>query len=49
MAKEQHFKGIGVAAGIAIGKAYVRESGAVDVPERRIPKKQVAKEQKTAE
>ncbi len=46
MAKEQHFKGIGVAAGIAIGKAYVRESGAVDVPERRIPKKQVAKEQK---
>ncbi len=46
MTKEQHFEGIGVAAGIAIGEAYVRESGAVDVPERRIPKKQVAKEQK---
>jgi phosphotransferase system enzyme I (PtsI) len=46
MAKEQHFEGIGVAAGIAIGPAYVRESGAVDVPERRIPKKQIAKEQK---
>ena len=46
MTKEQHFEGIGVAAGIAIGKAYVRESGTVDVPERRVPKKQVAKEQK---
>ena len=46
MAKEQHFDGQGVAAGIAIGTAYVRESGAVDVPERRIPKNQVEKEQK---
>ena len=46
MAKEQHFDGLGVAAGIAIGTAYVRESGAVDVPERRIPKNQVEKEQK---
>ena len=46
MAKELHFDGLGVAAGIAIGTAYVRESGAVDVPERRIPKKQVEKEQK---
>ncbi|MCH7831752.1 MAG: phosphoenolpyruvate--protein phosphotransferase, partial [Proteobacteria bacterium] len=46
MTKEQHFDGLGVAAGIAIGTAYVRESGAVDVPERRIPKKQVEKEQK---
>ena len=45
MAKEQHFDGLGVAAGIAIGPAYVRESGAVDVPERSIPKKDVAKEQ----
>ena len=44
MAKEQHFDGQGVAAGIAIGTAYVRESGAVDVPERRIPKNQVEKE-----
>ncbi len=46
MAKDQHFNGLGVAAGIAIGTAYVRESGAVDVPERRIPKKEVEKEQK---
>ena len=45
MAKEQHFDGQGVAAGIAIGTAYVRESGAVDVPERRIPKNEVEKEQ----
>ncbi len=45
MAKEHHFDGLGVAAGIAIGPAYVRESGAVDVPERSIPKKDVAKEQ----
>ena len=46
MTKEQHFDGLGVAAGIAIGTAYVRESGAVDVPERRIPKKEIEKEQK---
>ena len=46
MAKEQHFDGLGVAAGIAIGTAYVRESGAVDVPELRISKNQVEKEQK---
>ena len=45
MAKEQHFDGLGVAAGIAIGTAYVRESGAVDVPELQIPKNQVEKEQ----
>ena len=45
MAKEHYFDGLGVAAGIAIGPAYVRESGAVDVPERSIPKKDVAKEQ----
>jgi len=45
MAKEQHFGGVGVASGIAIGKAYVRESGSVDVPERRITKKQIKAEQ----
>ncbi len=45
MTKEQHFNGVGVASGIAIGKAYVRESGAVDVPERRITKKQIKAEQ----
>ena len=46
MAKEHLFQGLGVAQGIAIGPAYVRESGAVDVPERRIHKKEVASEQK---
>jgi len=46
MADEQHFDGLGVATGIAIGPAYVRESGAIDVPERRIPKKDIAAEQK---
>jgi len=46
MAKEQHFDGTGVAKGIAMGTAYVRESWAVDIPERHIPKKEVAKEQK---
>ena len=44
--KEQHFDGLGVAVGIAIGPAYVRQSGAVDVPERKIPKKKIASEQK---
>ena len=46
MANEQHFDGLGVAAGIAIGPAYVREIGAIEVPERRIPKKDVAAEQR---
>ncbi|MBI3114185.1 MAG: phosphoenolpyruvate--protein phosphotransferase, partial [Rhodospirillales bacterium] len=46
MAKEQNFEGLGVAPGIAIGPAYVRESGAVDVPERRILKKEVPGEQR---
>ena len=45
MAKEQHFEGLGVSLGIAIGTAYVRESGAIDVPEYRVTKKQVAAEQ----
>ena len=45
MAREQHFEGLGVSLGIAIGTAYVRESGAIDVPEYRVTKKQVAAEQ----
>lgn len=44
--KEQYFDGLGVATGIAIGPAYVRQSGAIDVPERKIPKKKIASEQK---
>ena len=45
MAKEQRFEGLGVSLGIAIGTAYVRESGVIDVPEYRVTKKQVAAEQ----
>jgi phosphotransferase system enzyme I (PtsI) len=45
MAKEQQFEGLGVAQGIAIGPAYVRESGAVDVPERHVAKREIPKEQ----
>ncbi len=45
MAKERRFKGLGVSLGIAIGTAYVRESGVIDVPEYRVTKKQVAAEQ----
>ena len=45
MAKEQRFEGLGVSLGIAIGTAYVRESGAIDVPEYRVTKKHVAAEQ----
>ncbi|MDA1089638.1 MAG: phosphoenolpyruvate--protein phosphotransferase [Proteobacteria bacterium] len=44
--KEQHFVGLGVAVGIAIGPAYVRQSGAVDVRERKIAKKAVEAEKK---
>ncbi len=33
---EQVFKGLGVSHGIAIGPAYVRETGAVEVPEYRL-------------
>ncbi len=44
--KEQNFDGLGVATGIAIGPAYVRQSGAIDVPERRIPKRKITSEQK---
>jgi phosphotransferase system enzyme I (PtsI) len=44
--KEQILDGLGVAIGIAIGPAYVRQSGAFDVPERKIPKKKITSEQK---
>ena len=44
--KEQQIDGLGVAPGIAIGPAYVRQSGAIDVPERKIPKKKIPSEQK---
>ena len=43
---EKKFNGLGVATGIAIGPAYVRQSGAIDVPTRKIPKKKITSEQK---
>jgi len=43
--REQIFNGLGVATGIAIGPAYVRQSGAIDVPTRKIPKKKITSEQ----
>jgi len=46
MTKERQFEGLGVATGIAIGPAYVREPGGVDVPVHRVAKRQVAAEQK---
>jgi len=49
MAKEQRFEGLGVAMGIAIGPAYVRDHGAVDIPVRKIAKKDVAAEQRRLE
>ena len=36
MSEERRFKGLGVSAGIAIGIAYVRESGAIEVAEYSI-------------
>ena len=42
--QELFFDGVGVAAGIAIGPAHVVESGALNVPEYRIKRNQVAGE-----
>ena len=42
--QELFFDGVGVAAGIAIGPAHVIESGALNVPEYRIKRSQVAGE-----
>ncbi len=41
---EQVFDGLGVSIGIAIGPAYVRESGTITVPEWRVPMAEVDKE-----
>jgi phosphotransferase system enzyme I (PtsI) len=42
--KEQSFLGLGVSPGIAVGPAYVREHGAVDVPDHHINPNDVADE-----
>jgi len=45
MAGEREFRGLGVAPGIAIGPAYVRETGGLEVPEHAIRKADVKREQ----
>ena len=45
-AMEKRFEGLGVSSGIAIGPAYVREAGALDVPEYLVKKKDLAAEEK---
>ena len=42
--KERVFQGLGVSPGIGIGIAHIRESGAITVPEHRIPLSRVAAE-----
>ena len=44
--KEKVFQGLGVSPGIGIGTAHIRESGAITVPEHRIPQSRVAAEGK---
>ena len=44
MSEERRFKGLGVSAGIAIGTAYVRESGAIEVAEYSIPPAEIGGE-----
>lgn len=43
---EKRYEGLGVSSGIAVGPAYVREAGTLDVPEYKIAKKKLAAEQK---
>ncbi|MEQ9360938.1 MAG: phosphoenolpyruvate-utilizing N-terminal domain-containing protein, partial [Rhodospirillales bacterium] len=43
---EKRFEGMGVSPGIAVGPAHVREAGTLEVPERRVPKKGLAAEEK---
>ena len=42
--REQSFSGFGVSPGIAIGPAYVREHGAIDIPEYTIPDSKIKAE-----
>ena len=41
MSEEREYHGLGVAPGIAIGVAYLRETGGLEVPERRLRKADV--------
>ncbi|MDJ0950772.1 MAG: phosphoenolpyruvate--protein phosphotransferase [Alphaproteobacteria bacterium] len=42
--RERIFEGLGVSVGIAIGPAFVRESGTITVPESRVPAAKVGEE-----
>ena len=44
--QEKAYRGLGVSAGIAIGPAYVREAGGIEVPEYLIAKSKVAAERR---
>ena len=41
---ERSLGGLGVSPGIAFGTAYVRERGAADIPQYRVPKAKLSKE-----
>ena len=45
MSKEREYHGLGVASGIAIGVAYLRETGGLEVPERRLRKAEIPNEE----
>ena len=45
MSAEREYHGLGVAPGIAIGVAYVRETGGLEVPERKLRKVAVPDEE----
>ena len=45
MSKEREYHGLGVAPGIAIGVAYLRETGGLEVPERRLRKAEIPNEE----
>ena len=45
MSAEREYHGLGVAPGVAIGFAYVRETGGLEVPERKLRKVEVPDEE----
>ena len=45
MSAEREYHGLGVAPGVAIGVAYVRETGGLEVPERKLRKVEVPDEE----
>ena len=48
-AAETKYQGLGVSAGIAIGPAYVREAGGIEIPEYQIAKSKIAAERRRLE